>query len=93
MTQRIATQNLEFFGRSDILENDNEIFYLVAELPSGHRFALGEWNFEGDEDRLDKMIQRIKKADSINLEHWYQMDPCYGSEAYQGTAKLTDYII
>lgn len=62
--------------------------YVVAEAPDGRRWAHShsytETDPEGAEAKADRLLQRIEAAGGrINLVHWHEIDPAYGSIAYQ----------
>lgn len=63
--------------------------YVVAETENGrrwaHRSAFVDREPEGAEAKADMLLQRIEATGGqINLDHWDEIDPAYGSDAYQG---------
>jgi hypothetical protein len=90
--------NLIFGVRSDVVslgrhwEDGEEMIgyvgYVVAEDPAGRRWAHNRsythQEPEGAEAQADVLCQRIEAAGGkINLAYWTEIDPAYGSRAYQ----------
>lgn len=68
-------------------------YYVVAEEPSGRRWAHsrvftddGVW--QRGERQAAQMLTRIEAAyaagRALDPDHWQEIDPAYGSDAYQG---------
>lgn len=66
---------------------------VVAEDTAGRRFALNDSDlttvmmdkekiFELQGKRIDKIKSYLNNGGALNLEHWSEIDPAYGSEAY-----------
>lgn len=66
---------------------------VVAEDAEGRRFALNDsdlttvmmsleeiWDIQ--KRRIDKITVHLDKGGALNLAHWNEIDPAYGSEAY-----------
>jgi hypothetical protein len=68
--------------RGDIIR---EVFYVLAENMQGRRWA----HTFGSEDRarVERLVVRIRRAwrdgFPLNLELWNEVDPAYGSPAYE----------
>ena len=85
------------FYRSDFHMYNNkevEVFYIVAQYCNGERYALhnSEYiNNNNTPEEIEKMyaplIKRIedhiKAGGTINKEHWNELEPEYGSPAWQ----------
>ena len=86
---------LQFFTTSDVVHGGYDetgyplerlIYYVVGETPSGRRFA----HYKGfnNEPEANTFLGRVQHAYSlglsINPEYWEEIDPAYGSLAYQG---------
>lgn len=68
--------------------------YIVAETPTGRRFAhsmtvvTGAYDTGVDVVRLEALAHHLNETHpELNMDHWNEIDPCYGSEEYiaQGT--------
>ena len=69
------------------------IYYVVAESESGRRLAHGytfsdEGIYKRGEERAEKLVRRIERAYKAGEgpdwdAYWYEIDPAYGSLAYQ----------
>ncbi len=64
--------------------------YIVAETPTGRRFAhfmtaITGANEDGiNVERLEALTFHLNETHpDLNMELWNEIDPCYGSEAYQ----------
>jgi hypothetical protein len=74
-------------------EIHGEAFYVVAEAPTGrrwahdHSFVTTSMNGDGGcANRSEALRARIERAYAagrkLDQRHWREIDPCYGSEAY-----------
>jgi hypothetical protein len=85
---------LQFFVSSDVVHGGYDetgyplerlVYYVIGESPAGHRFA----HFKGfnNEPEATVFLGRVQHAYSlglsINQDYWHEIDPAYGSEAYQ----------
>ena len=68
-------------------------YYVVAEEPSGRRWAhsrvfTDEGVWKRGEKNSAEMLARIERAYAagrpLDPAHWEEIDPAYGSDAYQG---------
>jgi len=60
---------------------DGEGFFgVIAENKRGNRWALAGY-FHRDEARVAKLAADVQAFGSINLDHWVETYPCYGSQA------------
>jgi len=70
------------------------IYYVVAESENGRRLAHGytfsdEGVYKRGEERANKLLDQIERAYKAGTgpdwgAYWYEIDPAYGSLAYQG---------
>lgn len=85
---------MHFFVRDYLVANgyseDGEqltklVYFVVAEADNGARIAH-RYSFDNEAD-AEKLCKRIRYAFGygrpLNLDHWDEIDPAYGSEAYQ----------
>lgn len=71
-----------------------ECFYLVARAKNGaqwaHRFSLDAYrgNHDAVTARMDRLrarvIAHLAAGGALDMDHWTEVDPAYGSAAYQG---------
>lgn len=89
----------QFFIRDDVFHAGRDVcgtpierlaYYVIAEAPNGRRFAH-ERSFigHGGEAAAEHLRERIQKAYTEGGEpewdkFWWEVDPAYGSDAYQG---------
>ena len=85
-------KDLDFFTRDDWFSNGfnedgGEIIksniYIVCQDTDGRRFALND----SDLDNISLSLEDIAKGGRLNLDNWREIDPEYGSEAYQALDK------
>lgn len=76
--------------------------YIVCQDTDGRRFALNDSGLNNislsledindiQERRIKKIKEHIAKGGRLNLDNWREIDPEYGSEAYQ-TLDKTGYF-
>ena len=62
-----------------------EYYYISAEDLYGHRYNLNNFG-TFDKDRADRKLAQIQAhlddGGDLNLDHWNELEPRYGSEAY-----------
>lgn len=72
--------------------------YIVCQDTDGRRFALNDSDLDNislsledindiQERRIKKIKEHIAKGGRLNLDNWREIDPEYGSEAYQALDK------
>lgn len=74
--------------------------YIVCQDTDGRRFALNDSDLDNislslsleeintiQEHRIKKIEEHIAKGGRLNLDNWREIDPEYGSEAYQALDK------
>lgn len=89
----------QFFVRDDVYHDGRDecghpverlAYYVVCEDENGRRWAhhatFTDEGYAGrGEARANKMLARIQAARrGPDFDHWYEIDPAYGSLAYQG---------
>jgi len=57
-----------------------------------HEFG-GFFAWVDGEQAANRLAKRIEAADQIDLTHWHEIDPCYGSAAYIAQDTETDQIL
>lgn len=85
---------LEFGVSSDVVHGGYDetgyplerlVYYLISETPTGRRFA--HFKSFAHEREAEALLVRVQYAyshgRSINPDCWREIDPAYGSEAYQ----------
>jgi len=77
--------------------------YIIAETPTGRRFAHditaitrsnGHTESKVSSARLEELAFHLNETKpELDMTHWEEIDPCYGSEAYiaQGTERTLRY--
>ena len=63
-----------------------EHYYVQAEDCQGYRW-VHDYRFGQDEDKAERFCKKIEgylehDGNHLNLDHWNEIDPCYGSDAY-----------
>lgn len=72
--------------------------YIVCQDTDGRRFALNDSDLDNislsleeintiQEHRIKKIEEHIAKGGRLNLDNWREIEPEYGSEAYQALDK------
>lgn len=86
--------DLEFFVSSDVVHGGYDEtgyplerleYYVIGETPTGRRFAhFKSFTYEREADAFLGRVQHAYSLGlSINPDYWREIDPAYGSEAYQ----------
>ena len=71
----------------------HEAHYVVIEVPDGRRWAHSH-SFRTEKMRkaeamtksealAEKIFQHLASGKKLDMEHWVEIDPAYGSKAYQ----------
>lgn len=80
-----------------------DVDYIIAETPTGRRFAHSAYSLtyasghsktEITSARLEELAHHLNTTKpELNEDHWHEIDPQYGSEAYisQGTEAKNRY--
>ena len=62
--------------------HDGLAFEIEAHTPDGRRFVLAANHLIENEGQADRFVSRVLEAGSIDLEHWFEGYPVYGSPAF-----------
>ncbi|QOI70975.1 hypothetical protein pEaSNUABM50_00035 [Erwinia phage pEa_SNUABM_50] len=81
-------------GRNEFgTEQEKTEYYIIAESSSGQRIRLDSVSIVNREytdsqctEYLERIVTKIKNhlagGGKLNLDYWYEIDPCYGSQRY-----------
>ena len=62
-----------------------EAWNIKAEDAKGYRYVLDNFNVDCKDKAVKleaKIIAHLASGGKLNLDHWTETEPCYGSEAY-----------